>query len=155
MVLDNTLNVLHKPSRAFLLFSSVFFQQISAGSAHVFSPEETVIKATGSEGRDVRVHAILRVEHHLRVSRPLQPLEEALTVVGVLRFLRKNGGRQLRRIANHDHSPANESNIQDIKVQTNDGGGSEGEMSNDEGGGFQAPTDQKGQLFPVESHFQD
>lgn len=70
------------------------------------SLQETVVKAIGGERRDGGMHAVLRVQHHLGVSPTLQPLKQALAIVGILRLAREYRGRELCRITHQDNGPA-------------------------------------------------
>ena len=69
------------------------------------SPQEAVIKAAGGEGGDAGVHAVLGVQHQLRVSSTLQPQEEALAEVGADSLPREDCRRKLRGIPDHDNHP--------------------------------------------------
>lgn len=71
----------------------------------IVAPEKAVVEPAGSKGCNAWVHAVLRVEHHFRVPRTLQPLEEALPVVRPLSLPRENRRRELRGVANHDNHP--------------------------------------------------
>ena len=52
------------------------------------------------------MHAVLHVEHVHALAAELQPLEEALLVVMLLRRLREYRGGQLAGVANEDEPPA-------------------------------------------------
>lgn len=51
------------------------------------------------------MHSVLRVQHHLGVPSPLQPLEQTLPEVSPLRLLRENRRGQLGGVPYHHHSP--------------------------------------------------
>ncbi len=49
------------------------------------------------------MHTVLRVEHHLGVSPALQPLEQALSVVGALSVAGEDRGGELCGVPDHDN----------------------------------------------------